>query len=405
MGYTKEALKGITFVGLIRILTRLFSFVKTIIVARILSPYDFGLFGIATLVLVFVEILTETGVNIFLVQNRKNVDDYISTSWLVSIIRGFIISIVIFLLSSFIANFFNAPASRNLLFLISVVPLLRGFINPSVVKFQKDLRFSTEFFYRSSTFFVETLFSIFLVIITKSVAGLVWGMILGVLFEIIFSYLYARPIPKFSFNPILFKEVIGFGKWITASTIFNYFYQHGDDMAVGRLLGARNLGIYDMAYRISLVPITDIADVVFRVTFPVYVKISTDLKRLKRAFFRSLAFVVLLILPIGLVLFLFPREIIIFTLGDKWLEAAPVLRILAIFGVVRAISVFSGSIFLSLEKQKIVSLISLVGLVGLGVTIVPFVLNWGIMGAALSALVGTALTLPVVFFYLYKIFK
>lgn len=405
MGYTKEALKGFTFVGLIRVFTRVLSLVKTIIIARILSPYQFGLFGIATLILVLVEILTETGVNIFLVQNKKNIDDYISTSLIVSILRGILISIVIFFSSSFVAKFFNAPASQNLLLLIAFVPFLRGLINPSVVKFQKDLRFSMEFLYRSSVFLVETLISIFLVIVTKSVEGLIWGMIFGVLFEIGFSYLFARPIPGFSFNFEIFKEVVGFGKWITVSTIFNYFYQHGDDMAVGRILGTRSLGVYDMAYRISLIPITDIADVVFRVTFPVYVKISHDLKRLRRAYFRSLAFVILLVVPIGLVLFIYPREIIFFILGSKWIEAAPVLQVLAVFGVVRAISVFSGSVFLSLERQNIVTLISMVGLIGLGVTIVPFVLKWGIIGAALSALVGTSLTLPLIFYNVYKIFR
>lgn len=404
MGYTKEALKGITFVGLIRVATRILSFVKTIVIARILSPYQFGVFGIATLVLVFVEILTETGVNIFLVQKKDNIDKYIDTSWIVSIIRGGFISLVILASSPFVSKFFNAPDSLNLLLLISVVPFLRGFINPSIVKFQKELRFFQEFYFRTSIFLIETFFSIILVILTKSVEGLVWGMIIAVFFEIFMSHLMVKPRPVLSFNTQLFQEVIGFGKWITASTVFNYFYQHGDDMAVGRILGARSLGIYDMAYRISLVPITDIADVVFRVTFPVYVKISNDLPRLRRAFMKSLAFVVLLVLPICAILFVFPKEIISIVLGNKWIEAAEILRVLAIFGFVRAISVFSSTVFLSLEKQNITTLISLVGLLGLAATIIPFILTWGIIGAAFSALFGTSLTIPVIFYYIRKIF-
>ena len=61
---------------------------KEFIIARILSPYQFGAFGIATLVLVFAEILTETGINTFLIQNKDNTDKYINTSWVVSIVRG-----------------------------------------------------------------------------------------------------------------------------------------------------------------------------------------------------------------------------------------------------------------------------------------------------------------------------
>lgn len=403
MGYTSQAIKGISWLGGVRFATRLLSFIRTLVIARILSPYQFGLFGIATLVLVFVEIMTETGVNIFLVQNRKSLEDYIDTSWIVSIVRGFLISFVIVISAPFISSFFRTPTTL-ILFLIAIVPLCRGFINPSVVRFQKELEFSKEFIYRTSTFLVEVLASIILILTMRSVEGLVWGMITGAIFEVILSFIMITPRPKLSFKPNLFKEVVGFGKWITASTIFNYFYQHGDDMAIGRLLGAGSLGIYDMGYKISLIPLTDVADVMFKVTFPVYVKISGDLHRLRRAFFRSLGLVVLVVLPLGLILFLFPKELITLVLGTKWLAVAPVLKILAIFSVVRAISVFSSSIFLSLEKQSIVTLISLVGLVGLGITIVPFVLTWGISGAAFSALLGTSLTLPVIFYNIYKIF-
>ncbi|MEK7060904.1 MAG: oligosaccharide flippase family protein, partial [Patescibacteria group bacterium] len=359
-------------------------------------------FGIATLVLVFAEIITETGVNTFLIQNKEKTYKYIDTSWLVSILRGVIIFSLILFSATFISLFFKNPDSKNLLILISFVPLLRGFINPSIIKFQKELTFHKEFYFRTSCFLVETFFSIFLVLITKKTEGLIYGMILGTFFEVILSFLIIRPTPKFVFNPALFRKVIGYGKWITASTIFNYFYQHGDNIVVGRILGSTSLGLYDMAYRISLAPLTDISDVVSKVTFPVYMKFSEDKQRLKKAFLKTLGFVFLFTLPIGLVLFIFPKEIISIVLGEKWLLAVPVLKILGIFGVVRAVSSFSQNIFLSLGKQNIFTLISLVGFGGLAISIIPFVTMWGITGAALSALVGTSLTIPVIFYYIRK---
>lgn len=403
MGYTKEAIKGVSLLGLTRILIRALAFAKTLVIARVLSPSQYGLFGIAILILVLVEILTETGINIFLVQKKGNIDKYISTSWLVSISRGIIISLILVVAAPLVSGFFKAPDSLNILLLVAVVPFLRGFINPSIVKFQKELMFGKEFFFRGITFFIETIFSVFLVLITKTPEALIWGMIIGVLFEIILSFLIIKPRPSFSFEFPIFKEVVGYGKWITAATIFNYFYQHGDDISVGRMLGMSSLGIYDMAYRISLVPISDVADVITKVTFPVYVKISDDYKRLKRAFLRTLGIVALLVLPISFIFFFFPRELISLILGEKWIEAADVLKVLAIFAFIRAISIFSSSIFLSLQKERIVTLISFVAVLGLGITIVPFIIMWGIVGASLSALFGTALTIPVIFYYLFKI--
>lgn len=403
MGYTKEAIKGVSWIGATRVITRILSFTKTLVIARVLSPLQFGTFGIAILVLVFVEIITETGINIFLVQKKDNIDKYISTSWIVSIARGSLIALIIILSASFVSRFFNSPDSYNLLLLVSAIPFLRGFINPAIVKFQKELIFNKEFYYRTSTFFVETFFAIFFVLLLKTTESLIFGMIVGVLFEIILSFLIVKPTPKFSFSFPLFKEVVGFGKWITASTIFNYFYQHGDDVAVGRVLGTNSLGLYDLAYRISLVPITDIADVVTRVTFPVYVKISGDLKRLQKAFLKTLVSVLIMVLPISLVFFFFPKEIVTFFLGDRWIQIVPVLQILAIFGLIRSISVFSSSIFLSMGKQNIVTLISFIGMTGLVITVVPFITLWGIKGAAYSALFGTTITIPVIFYYWYKL--
>lgn len=403
MGYTGKALKGVTWLGLIRVVTRLLSFAKTLIIARVLSPSQFGAFGIAMLILVLVEILTETGINIFLIQKKDNIDKYINTSWLVSIARGITISIVIIATAPLVSNFFKAPGSLNLLLLVAAVAFLRGFINPSIVKFQKELMFNKEFYFRGSTFFVETFFSVFLVILTRTPEALIWGMIIGVIFEIILSFFIVKPVPKFSFKFPIFKEVVGYGKWITGASIFNYFYQHGDDMAVGRMLGTTSLGLYDMAYRISLVPVSDVADVITRVTFPVYVKISGDQKRLQKAFLKTLAALFLLVSPVAIVLFVFPKEIVSIVLGDKWILLVPVLKVLAIFSIVRSVSVFTSSIFLSLQKQSVVTLISFIGVLGLGVTIVPFVLIWGIVGAAASSLFGTALTIPVIFYYLLKI--
>ena len=141
MGYTKEAIKGVSWLGAFRLFARVLSFLRTIIVARILSPAQFGVYGIAALALSLIEILTETGINVFLVQNKDNIGKYISTAWVVSIIRGILISFLIFSSSFFVAEFFKNPDTLALLMLVSVVPLIRGFINPSVVKFQKDLQF------------------------------------------------------------------------------------------------------------------------------------------------------------------------------------------------------------------------------------------------------------------------
>ena len=137
MGYFKDTLKGVSWMGGLRATTRLFAFIKIAILARILSPSQFGLFGIALLILSLLETLTETGINIFLIQEKEELEKYNDTAWFVSIIRGALISGLIFIFAKLIVIFFRSPDAYSLLLLISLVPLLRGFINPAIVKYQK----------------------------------------------------------------------------------------------------------------------------------------------------------------------------------------------------------------------------------------------------------------------------
>lgn len=399
MGYTKDAIKGISWLGAFRVLTRIISLARTAILARILSPNQFGTFGIAAIVLSFLEILTETGINILLVQRKDDIKEYIDTAWIVSIVRGFLISLLILLLSPVVSSFFNSSESFSLLMLIALVPIIRGFINPSVSRFVKDLEFNREFYYRSSVFLVESIVTVIVCLLSRSAEGLVWGLIIGALFEVVITFYFIKPTPAFRFDTMIFKTIISKGKWLTATGIFNYLYHNADNMVVGKLLGTSSLGLYDMAYRISTLPISEVSDVIGKATFPVYVKISEDLDRLKTAYIKSVILIVFLVVPMGLMLFFMPELIISVLLGDQWLAASSVLKILAVFGVIRAISISVLAPFYALEKQKVITVITLISLIGMGSTIIPFISNFGLDGAAYSVLVGTLVSLPATLYY------
>jgi O-antigen/teichoic acid export membrane protein len=379
------------------------AFARTAILARILIPAQFGLFGITTLVLAFLEILVETGINVFLIQEKDNIDEYINTAWVVSITRGIIISSVIFLIAKPVSIFFKSPDSLNLLYLMALVPLIRGLINPSVVKFQKELRFKKEFWFKSTIFLFDAGVAVIIALTIRSAISLVWGLIAGAILEVLLSFIYTRPIPKLRFETVKIKRIISRGKWMTGAGIFQYLFRQGDDAVVGRILGTSSLGLYQVAYRISSLPISEVADVIARVTFPVYMKISKDSKRFKNAFYKTILTVSVLVVPFGLVIFFFSREIILVILGDKWLEAVPVLKVLSIYGVIRAIINPSLTVFLAVKKQELVTLITFISVLGLAVSIVPLVIKFGIVGAGISTIIGSLVSLPFVVYFSWKV--
>jgi len=405
MGYTLNAVKGVSWLGALQIATRGFTLVRIVILARLLSTTQFGLFGIATLVLGFVEIVTETGINVFLIQEQEDIKEYLHTAWIVSIIRGFLIALLIAVTAPFIALFFHSPDALPLLLFITLVPIFRGFINPAVVTFQKELHFHKEFWYRLIIFAVDASTAIIVAFFTRSAISVVWGFVLGAFAEMVLSFLFVKPWPQFIFEKQKLLKVIHRGKWVTLAGILDYFYANGDDVIVGRMLPVSFLGLYQNAYRIAELPLTEIAGVISKVTFPVFSKIAGDLERLRKAFFKTTGVIALLVIPIGILFFLFPTEIIELLLGKNWIAAAPALQALSIFGILRALLGSANILFLAVKKQEYVSITNLVGTVGLLASIVPLVSFYGIVGASFASTFGLLLSFPFVLYFTWKILR
>jgi len=404
MGYTKKALQGVSWAWGLSLSSRLISFFKVIILARILTPDQFGVYGIALLILALLETLTEMGINVILVQEKEDIDKYINSAWIISICRGIAISLAMIIFAPLIANFFHSKDVLYLLLLFSLAPFIRGFINPSEVKFQKDLKFNIEFRFRFIILLLDCIVSLVLAFFTHLALSLAIGFIAGVVLELILSFVFISPRPRFIINKVYLVRFFHSGKWITLSGIFNYLFHNFDNIVVGRILGASSLGIYEMAYNISMLPITDVSDVISKVTFPVYSLISGDSARLRKAFLKSLLLLSIITIPFGIIIFAFPYQIVNIVLGQKWLSMVKVLQILVIFGVIRAISGSCSALFLSVGKQKYITMVTLASIIGLAVTIIPLVNQFGIYGAGISALIGSLVALPFMLYYTIKVF-
>jgi len=402
VGYFKKTVTGVGWAGALRGSTRLISFGKNILLARVLllTPGEFGLYGIALLVLALLEILTETGINVVLIQEREEVDDYLGTAWLVSILRGGLIGLAIFLSARVVAGFFRAPGAVELLVLMSLVPLLRGFINPAVVKLEKELMFRRDFWYRLLLFSVDAAVAVGVVAVTGRAIGLVVGNVVGVMLEVILSFWIVRPRPRLEFEPEKARKIIRRGKWMTGAGVFQYLFRQGDDMVVGRIFGSVQLGFYQMAYRIATMPVTEVAEVVGKVTFPVYTKISGEKVRLRRALMRTTIVTGGLAGVMGVVVMVFAGEVVGILLGENWMEIVPVVRVIVLYAVVRAAINPCLTAFLALQKQEYVTVVTLMGILGMAGTIFPLAWRFGVVGVAYATVVGVLASVPFVLVYL-----
>lgn len=402
MGYLKDTARGVFWIGSFRGITRAISLFKTILLARLLSPTQFGVFGVVALTMSLLEVVTETGVNTVLVQQKGKVYEYINSAWVVSIFRGIGIALIMVLLSGPVSLFFHIPESAHLIVLCAVIPLLRGFINPSEVNFQKDLLFKQEFIFRTVIFSIDALVSITLAILYKTPESLVWGLMAGAASELVLSHIFLNPKPHFSFHKDTIRFVIKRGKWLTVSGILDYLIQNGDNIVVGRLLGSSPLGFYQMSYQISTLPVTEISNILSKVTFPVFMKLSHDRKLLFKAYIKTVTTIGVLVGIVASVLLIFTRPFVLLVLGEKWISIVPTLQVLAVFAFFKSLVLSSYAYFLSIEKQEIVSLIPLIAFVSMFIVIIPLVNMYGMVGAALAALFGALFSLIPVVYYLLK---
>ncbi len=405
MGYYKKSIQGMSWMGGFRVLSRAIAFGRIAILARLLTPGQFGLFGIAALALAFLEMFTSTGINVFLIQKQRKLEEYIDTAWIISIIRGTTIAILIFVGAPLIAKFFNAYESVGILRLISLVAFVRGFINPSRIKFQKTLQFNLEFRFISAVLIVDSIVAIMMTYVLNSPIGIVWGLLAGVVLEVILSFVLIKPIPKLSFQLEKAKKIIGVGKWITGTSMFSYLFTEGDDLFVGRFLKATSLGYYQMAYKISTLPITEITQVVNGVTFPVYANIGGDIKRLRKAFLKTLLITTILALPLGFLFIFWGSEIVNLVLGRDWMAIVPTLKILAVYGTIQSVLAISNALFLATNNQKYVMVCVFLNVLFLAIFIYPLTTRYGIVGAGYSVLASALLAAPARIYYSYKILK
>lgn len=400
---TKRSLQAGLWLTFYRGFSKGAGLIKTIIVARILSPQQFGLFGVVSIGLNLFETFSETGIESALIHQKEIKAVDISTAWVILLVRSFLISLVLFLVAPFIASFFNVPEVVPFIRVISIVPIIRSLRNPQIVFFKRNLDFKKESYMLTTGAAMEVVVGVVATIITQNIWGLVISILAGGLGELIMSYLLISfpkiTKPKWS----VVKKQLEFGRWVWGSSALSYLVNQGDDMVVGKILGPVALGFYQNAFKLASVPATQITGTITQVTFPAFSSIQDDFPRLKRAFTKGFIFTTLVTLPICLITLIFADPLTRIIYGQEWLPLVPALRILSIFGAVRAISGLMGPLANALGKPKLITMSGVIQAVLLFALIFPFANLWGIVGVSWATVIAIITANSILAIRLYRI--
>ena len=382
--------RGGVLIGTSSALKILLAMVRIVVVARFLAPEDLGLMGIVLLTLAIIENLSQTGFAAALIQQKKRVDTYLDTAWIVSLVRGVCLYGLLFLFAPLVASFFDAPDVTLLLRVVGLAYIFEGLINIGVVTFRKELKFEKEFLYQQIEIFTDIFLTISLAIILRSVWALVFGYLGGKGVKCFTSYLLHPYRPGLSFDSEKARELFRFGKYLLGSSIILLLITQGDDAVVGKLLGTTALGFYVIAYKISNMPATSITHVFSQVAFPTYSKLQDDLERLRKAYLKALKYIAFVSLPTCGGLIVLAPELVSFFLGQKWMDIVPAMRILCVFGLIRALGGTTGPLFQGVGRPDIITKLNLGKLLVIALLIIPLTQKYGIVGTSITV------TIPMV---------
>ena len=400
-----RVVRGSLWVFALRIFNRGLAFIRTVILARLLAPNDFGLFGIAMLSLSAVETFSETGFQAALIQKEDHLEPYLDTAWTVSVLRGAILFVILFFSAPAVAKFFDSPQASLLTRVIAITTLITGFRNVGVVFFQKELQFAKQFYYEFSSTVLDFMVAISLAFILRNAWALIWGGLAANVTRLLMSYLLHSYRPKFRFRREEFFRLFHFGKWVFGSSILMFLISQGDDIFVGKILGVTALGLYQMAYLISNLPATEITHVVSRVTFPAYSKLQHDVNRLREAYVSVLHLTAFCSIPATAAIIVLAPDFIHIFLGEKWILAVPALQVLALWGMIRSLGATTGPVFHSTGNPKVLTQLQFVVVVILALIIYPLTKTWGILGTSWAVVISTLMPNFAAFYMVTRIIE
>lgn len=385
---SRKVFKGGFWIFSLRFVSRLLGFIRTIILARLLSPHDFGLLGIAMLVIYALETFTQTGFHTALIRKQDDSSSDLDTIWTVNTIRVILLFLLLYPAAPFISDFFNAPESAAVIRVVAFSMILTGLRNPGIVYFQKKLEFDKIFKFELPSALVDLAVSVALAFILESVWALVWGGLAGNIFRLIMSFVLHPYRPRFHFHKDRFRELFGFGKWVLGSSILIYIVGQADNFFVGKMIGVAALGLYQIALTISYLPSSEISYVISQITYPAYSALQSDRAGFRDACLKVLKTTVFCTALIVALIFSLIDDFTQLFLGPKWIAAVPIIKILVFSSFSATIIDLATPIFLAIGKPRLQTFLQFIRLAVLAGTIYPLSLWSGISGVAFSALLS-----------------
>jgi O-antigen/teichoic acid export membrane protein len=392
MDIKRKIISGLTWVILSRSSSLVINFIIIAVLARMLSPYEFGIVGMILVFTDFAILFNSIGLGQALVQKKDIDEQHLSSVFWVNFLLGIILCLVFILISPLLAKFYNEPKLKSLIILTSF-----NFIILSVKTVQRAILLKRMEFKKIARIDITSEIIAGIVGILFAYSGFgAFSLVIRTLvlsfFIVIQLWIVSSWLPKLYFSFIKIKDLFKFGANLTGSNILNYWVKNIDNLLIGKFLGSISLGIYTKAYGLMMLPIRQISNVTSQVMFPAFSNYNEDILQVQRMFLKTLKIIALLSMPLIVTLIVLAEQIIYIVYGSKWGEIVPIIRVLALSGMLWTLSLTFRWVYMSQGRSDIMFRWNIIEGIVLIISIV-IGLHWNLIGIAVSITISNYLFL------------
>ena len=352
-GLGAKTLRSFSWAYLGYILGKSSTFITTIILARLLTPAQFGIIAFATTAIATLDAVRDLGVSLAIIQRRDRVDEASTTAFWLTLASNLIAWIVLVAVAPSVATFFQEPLINDVLPILSLTFIINGLGAVHDARLQREMQFGRRMIPTLAGSIVKGVVSITLALTGFGVWALVFGQISGQTTYTGVIWRLTRWHPKLAFDMALAGELLAFGYKIIIDSTLSMLQTNIDYIFIGRLLGETALGVYTIAYRVPELIIINMCNVIANVLFPAYASIQEDRPRLRRTLLLAMRYIALVTVPVGVGLALISPLFVSVFFPPVWAEAGRIMAVLSLYGILIAITWNIGDIYKAIDRVDI----------------------------------------------------
>lgn len=374
---------------------------STMIMARLLTPNDFGLIAMVTAITGFAQIFKDLGLSMSTIQ-RDNINHaQVSTMFWINVAISLVIMLIIAALSPAVAWFYETPQLTLVMLALSVTFLFGGLAIQHQALLNRQMRFATI----AGVQIISVIIGIIAAIYAAMHGFRYWALVLNNIFFsvtlVLGLWLVSGWRPGLPVRGAGVRSMLKFGINITGFDVINYFSRNLDNILIGRYCGASSLGLYSKAYQLLMLPISNLRIPLNNVALPSLSRMQKNPEQYRSYYKRYISILAFMSMPLIVFMFVYSENIIILVLGKQWLGASNIFKILALAALIQPIASSRGLVLLSLGKGERYFLWGLFNAIA---TVTSFIIGiqWGVTGVATAYAVANYLILYPSLWYVYK---